>query len=203
MRRRHTTWSPVLKKKVLAALASAAFAATIGVAGFAVVQGGWSRVVGPVLNASLAPTAPPSDDEDDDSPPPPVSQSYDLSAHQTLSRVILLIRENYVEPDRIKPYDMFLAALDYIQKTVPEVMVDDTEAPARITVSVGSTKQSFDLGGLDQLWEVTMALRDIFPLPADAHQRPYATPRCGICRNQRHAQHSRPTFRVAEAGKFR
>lgn len=93
---------------------------------------------------------------------PEIDEAYDLTAHQSLSRVILLIRENYVEPDRIKPYEMFLAALDYIQRTVPEVMVDDGQAPARITVSVGSTAQTFDLGGLDQLWEVTMALRDIF-----------------------------------------
>lgn len=88
--------------------------------------------------------------------------NYDLSAHQTLSRVVLLIRENYVEPERIAPYDMFIAALDSIQKTVPEVMVDDSRAPQKITVSVGSSSQTFELGKLDQLWEVTMALRDIF-----------------------------------------
>lgn len=90
------------------------------------------------------------------------SADYDLGEQKTLSRVILLIRENYVEPDRIKPYDMFLAALDYIQRTQPEVMVDDAQAPARISVSAGGKSQIFDLGGLDQLWEVTMALRDIF-----------------------------------------
>ena len=28
---------------------------------------------------------------------------YDLSSHQTLSRVILLIRENYVDPERVEP----------------------------------------------------------------------------------------------------
>ena len=96
---------------------------------------------------------------------------YDLSAHQTLSRVILLIRENYVEPDRIKPYEMFLAALDYIQRTQPEVMVDDTQAPTRITISAGGQSQAFDLGALDQLWEVTMALRDIFRfLQAHVHE---------------------------------
>ena len=109
------------------------------------------------MNASLSGAA--SLDEDG---PAPVVNSYDLSAHQTLSRVILLIRENYVEPDRIKPYDMFLAALDYIQKTVPEVLVDDSDAPEQVRVAVGTRQQVFDLGGLDQLWEVTMALRDIF-----------------------------------------
>jgi carboxyl-terminal processing protease len=98
----------------------------------------------------------------DDSPAPSVAASYDLSAHQTLSRVVLLVRENYVEPERINSYEMFLAALDYIQRSIPEVMVDDSQAPERIKVSVGGAEQTFELGGLDQLWEVTMALRDIF-----------------------------------------
>lgn len=93
------------------------------------------------------------------------SGGYDLSAHQTLSRVIILIKENYVDPDRIQPYEMFLAALDYIEKTVAEVIVDDSQAPRQITVAVGTANHVFDLerlGGLDQLWEVTLALRDIF-----------------------------------------
>ncbi|MBI5508733.1 MAG: PDZ domain-containing protein [Deltaproteobacteria bacterium] len=101
----------------------------------------------------------------DEGPVPVTGAGYDLSAHQTLSRVVILIKENYVEPERIQPYPMLLAALDYIQKTVPEVMVDDSEAPKRIKVSVGSAQHSFDLerlGGLDQLWEVTLALRDVF-----------------------------------------
>ena len=52
--------------------------------------------------------------------------TYDLGAHQTLSRVVLLLRENYVDPARVSPYDMFIAALDYMEKTVPEVIVDST-----------------------------------------------------------------------------
>lgn len=106
------------------------------------------------------------------------SQSYDLSAHQTLGRVIILLKENYVEPERIKPYEMFIAALDYIQKTIPEVIVDDSEAPRRIRVSVMNNEHIFDLerlGGLDQLWKVTLALRDIFRFVqtyiTDAEQR--------------------------------
>jgi carboxyl-terminal processing protease len=45
------------------------------------------------------------------------------------------------------------------------VIIDDSEAPSRIKVSVGTAQREFDLerlGGLDQLWEVTLALRDIF-----------------------------------------
>ncbi len=91
--------------------------------------------------------------------------SYDLSAHQTLSRVVILIKENYVDPERIRPYEMFMAALDHIEKAVAEVIVDSSQAPRQVTVHVGDNEHVFDLerlGGLDQLWEVTLALRDIF-----------------------------------------
>ena len=149
----------VLKKKLL--LAGVAAVLSAGFVAFLVYGYSPATREEPITQASL--------DEAgaslDDAPVPVSGAGYDLSAHQTLSRVVILIKENYVDPARIQPYQMFLAALDYIQKTVPEVMVDDAEAPARIRVAVGSAEHIFDLerlGGLDQLWEVTLALRDIF-----------------------------------------
>jgi carboxyl-terminal processing protease len=148
-----------LKTKLLLALVAAAL--TAGLVTFAALRHTTEFVPQPMTAAAL--------DEAgaslDDGPVPVSGAGYDLSAHQTLSRVVILIKENYVDPERIQPYQMFLAALDYIQKTVPEVMVDDAEAPARIKIAVGSAEHVFDLerlGGLDQLWEVTLALRDIF-----------------------------------------
>jgi carboxyl-terminal processing protease len=149
-----------LKKRILLALVSVAV--TVNVAGVVlysqVVAGGHSdkdlAVSLEAVSASLG-----------TGPAPAVASSYDLSAHQTLSRVVILIKENYVEPERIQPYEMFLGALDYIEKTVAEVIVDDSQAPRRIAVSVSSARHVLDLerlGGLDQLWEVTLALRDIF-----------------------------------------
>lgn len=87
---------------------------------------------------------------------------YDLASHQTLSRVILLLRENYVDPGRVKPREMFLAALDYVEKSVPEVIVREELNQNRLTVQVGDQSRVFELGEMNQLWEVTMALRDIF-----------------------------------------
>jgi carboxyl-terminal processing protease len=153
-----------LSKKLL--LAAVSVATTLALAGFAL----YSRALAPpeaeeepsdIFAGSLSDTTGMAAE----ATPDPLDTSYDLSAHQTLSRVILLVKENYVEPERIQPYEMFLAALDYIQKTVAEVIVDDSQAPARISVSVGDAQHVFDLerlGGLDQLWEVTLALRDIF-----------------------------------------
>jgi carboxyl-terminal processing protease len=87
---------------------------------------------------------------------------FSLSEHQTLSRVLLLIRDNYVEPERIHPQEMFVAALDSVQKLVPEVLVDDHHMPHSVTVAVGSIKKKFELGEIHQVWEVGMALNDIF-----------------------------------------
>ncbi len=137
-------------------------AITLGLAGFALYSQAFVRDGAGDFEASLSTMA---SLQDQDEPEFSVASSYDLSAHQTLSRVVILIKENYVDPERIQPYEMFLAALDYIEKTVAEVIVDDSAAPKRITVSVGTAEHVFDLerlGGLDQLWEVTLALRDIF-----------------------------------------
>src|SRR5689334_18616357 len=118
--------SPGLNKKLLLMMMSGV-ALTIAAATFAVFAIA-QEAVPPEgeLNASLN-TGLASLDEGP-LPKDTTSSSYDLSSHQTLSRVILLIRENYVEPERINSYEMFLAALDYIQKTVPEVLVDDSQA---------------------------------------------------------------------------
>ena len=90
------------------------------------------------------------------------NSGYDLASHQTLSRVMLLVRENYVDPDRVKPREMFLAALDYVEKSVPEVIVEEELSNNRLTVQVGKQSRVFELGEMNQIWEVTMALRDIF-----------------------------------------
>ncbi|MBT6178903.1 MAG: PDZ domain-containing protein [Deltaproteobacteria bacterium] len=90
------------------------------------------------------------------------NSGYDLASHQTLSRVMLLVRENYVDPERVKPREMFLAALDYVEKSVPEVIVREELEKNRLTVQVGKQSRVFELGEMNQIWEVTMALRDIF-----------------------------------------
>jgi len=87
---------------------------------------------------------------------------YDLTAHQTLSRVIVLIREKYVDPLRVKPDEMFKAALNQIEKTIPEVIVEGVDTGSQIIVRVGAVSREFKLEKIDQLWEITMALQQIF-----------------------------------------
>ncbi len=87
-------------------------------------------------------------------------KNYDLAAHQTLSRVIYYIKEHYVDPSRVFPREMFIAAVEEIEKSVPEVLADAREHS--IAVTVGDQEREFRTDNLDQPWEVAMALRDVF-----------------------------------------
>jgi carboxyl-terminal processing protease len=86
---------------------------------------------------------------------------YDLRSRKILTQVILLIKENYVDPSRVKPYDMLLAALDYIEKSVAEILIDETGAPDKVKISVGGAQREFDLT-ITYAWEIGYKLRDVF-----------------------------------------
>ena len=92
----------------------------------------------------------------------PKDPNYDLAALRILNRVILLVRENYVDPKRIQPRAMLLGALDYVQKSIAEVLVDHKEGSNEVTVRVNGESKTFNVDGLDNLWEMSFKLRDVF-----------------------------------------
>lgn len=85
---------------------------------------------------------------------------YRLSSLRVFNRVVLLVKEQYVEPQRIRPKEMLLAALDSVEKSVPEVLVDETSTEAVVTV--GTEMRTFRLDDVTSLWELSFALRDVF-----------------------------------------
>src|SRR5262245_19295949 len=52
------------------------------------------------------------------------------------AKVIRYINDNYVDPKRIKPKEMLVAALEYVEKTVPDVLVDGNADSSKVKVSV-------------------------------------------------------------------
>jgi carboxyl-terminal processing protease len=91
--------------------------------------------------------------------------SYDLSALQILNRVLLQIKENYVEPDRVEPNKMLVASLDEIQNSIAEVVVNfegDRENPSGVKVTVGDKSKKFKVGKIESLWEMSFRLKEIF-----------------------------------------
>jgi carboxyl-terminal processing protease len=89
-----------------------------------------------------------------------VDPDYRLSSLRVFNRVVLLVKEQYVEPQRIRPKEMLLAALDSVEKSVPEVLVEEGKDEAVVTV--GSETRTFPLDDVTSLWELSFKLRDVF-----------------------------------------
>jgi carboxyl-terminal processing protease len=87
---------------------------------------------------------------------------HDLSALRIFNRVVLLIKDNYVDPKRIEPRKMLITALDNVERQVAEVMVDGDERSPKIRVTVNKASKDFDISGVDTFWRMSFALKEIF-----------------------------------------
>ncbi|MFT7581907.1 MAG: carboxyl-terminal processing protease [Myxococcota bacterium] len=92
--------------------------------------------------------------------------TYDLAKARALARVVGHIRSHYVDPERVEPKEMVVAALMRVQSTVPEVMIeverDRKNVPTKVTVTVDATKKTFGLERVGDLYELNWKLMDVF-----------------------------------------
>lgn len=90
------------------------------------------------------------------------SGPYDLTqliaVHETLSTV----RDKYVDPPRIKPRQMFLSALNEVQKDVAQVIVHYTEKSPTVRVQVETESKEFRVDNVQGIWDVAARLREVF-----------------------------------------
>ncbi|MFW6369309.1 MAG: S41 family peptidase, partial [Myxococcota bacterium] len=94
----------------------------------------------------------------------PNSGEHDLSALRLISRVMHLVDENYVDPERISPREMLLGALDFIEKSIPEVLVDDrrSDETGTVALTVNRASTEISLGELGSIWDLTARMRQAF-----------------------------------------
>jgi carboxyl-terminal processing protease len=83
---------------------------------------------------------------------------YRLDRLPILSRVILSVKDNYVDPSRFDPKRMVVAALESVEKTVAEVMVVGDAKSPKLTLTVGSATRELDLTGVDSIWKIRTVL---------------------------------------------
>jgi carboxyl-terminal processing protease len=87
---------------------------------------------------------------------------YDLTqliaVHETLST----IRDKYVDPPRIKPRQMFLSALNEVQKDVAQVIVRYTEKSPIVRVQIETESKEFHVDNVQAIWDVAARLREVF-----------------------------------------
>lgn len=94
------------------------------------------------------------------------SEGYDLSSMRIFNQVLLQMRQNYVDPERIDHTRMLAHSLDRIQNSVPEVIAvfdkDIDENPTEVDLYVRDAVQNFDLSGVDSQWRLMFKMREIF-----------------------------------------
>ncbi len=76
------------------------------------------------------------------------------------------VAKYYVEPDRIDPHRMTLAALEGLEKAIPEVLVEPIgsggdEQATRVRVRVGTHEREFQIGKVEALWGVGTRVREV------------------------------------------
>ncbi|HEY5955162.1 MAG TPA: MXAN_5808 family serine peptidase [Polyangiaceae bacterium] len=91
-------------------------------------------------------------------PKPP----YDLTQLVAVNETLKTIRSKYVDPQRIKPRQMFLSALDEVQKEVAQVIVLHDEKSPKVRVQVETEAKEFRVDNVQGPWDVSARLREVF-----------------------------------------
>jgi carboxyl-terminal processing protease len=86
---------------------------------------------------------------------------YDLTRLEAVNETLKLIRDQYVEPDRVKPKEMLLSALNYVQRDVAQVIVIN-DNPNEVTVRVETAEKKFRIDNVQGHWDVSARLREVF-----------------------------------------
>ena len=92
---------------------------------------------------------------------------YDLARGRMLNKVVGHLRSHYVDAARIAPRTMAIEALRAIQQSVPEVTVAITKRDGKgrataVDVSVADVTRTFALDRVNDLYEFTWKLIDVF-----------------------------------------
>ena len=97
-------------------------------------------------------------------------EKYDLSAQKIFNRVLLQLKDKYVEPKRVKPVEMFVGALDHLQHSIPEVVIDfvgGKESPEKLRVNVVGSEKTFEVKSMESLWGMSFQVKSVFQFIED------------------------------------
>ncbi len=87
---------------------------------------------------------------------------YDLTQLQAVNETLKTIRDKYVEPSRISPQQMFLNALNQVQKEVAQVIISHDEKAPTVKVRVETEEKEFRVDNVQGPWDVAARLREVF-----------------------------------------
>jgi carboxyl-terminal processing protease len=94
----------------------------------------------------------------------PAPGRYDLAQLPIFSKTLFYVRENYFDKNRLDPKRMLVGALDFVQRDVPEILIDrwPEHDPKQVTVKVNGQQRSFSIEKVDAPWSLRTKLLEIF-----------------------------------------
>ncbi len=87
---------------------------------------------------------------------------YDLTGLVAVNETLNTIRTKYVDPSRVKPRQMFLSAVNEIQKEVAQVIVLHEDKSNVVKVQVDTESATFHIDNVQGPWDVAARLREVF-----------------------------------------
>lgn len=89
------------------------------------------------------------------------AKPYDLTRLEAVNETLKYIRDRYVDPDRIRPRDMLLSALNYIQRDVAQVIVLP-DGNGEVILRVDTEEKKIRVDNVLGPWDVAAKLREVF-----------------------------------------
>jgi carboxyl-terminal processing protease len=92
------------------------------------------------------------------------SAGYELAQAQIFSKTLYYVNSQYFDRTRLDPKRMLVGALDFLQRDVPEVLVDrfPEHDPTQVTVKVNGDQKIFSIERVDSPWTLRSTIKDIF-----------------------------------------
>src|SRR5512137_1709196 len=96
-----------------------------------------------------------------------VEQGYRLKTLPVVTKVVLAVQENYVDPRRVNPKSMLAGSLGAVEKTVAEVMVEGDVTAGKVKVTVGESSREFDVSDVASIFSFRQKLAEIMDFVQD------------------------------------
>jgi carboxyl-terminal processing protease len=92
------------------------------------------------------------------------NSGYELAQAQIFSKTLYYVNSQYFDRTRPDPKRMLVGALDFLQRDVPEVLVDrfPERDPRQVTVTVNGEQKIFPIDRVDSPWTLRSTIKEIF-----------------------------------------
>ncbi|HEX7597442.1 MAG TPA: S41 family peptidase, partial [Polyangia bacterium] len=89
---------------------------------------------------------------------------YDLSQALVYSKALYNVNNQYFDKTRVDPRRMLVGSLDFLQRDVPEILVDrfPEQDPKQVTVKINSDQKMFSIEKVDSPWALLSTMKEIF-----------------------------------------